>query len=369
MNQPNLLVFCYEAGNSGGNLLDPDQPTYLIAGWAMEPDRQQAIEEAVERYASQIGQSGGELKGSSLLRRSKPQALYGEFIRSVSEAGAWPVYAIFEKRFWIAGRIVEALFDYVHNNQSSLEFFSNFQAKRDTAWHIADWPLKDLAAFATALRQRDATGMRDAVHRLRLLADQEDDPQMKRLFAGAQQNFEAIWQAEFSAELDHGLDTVNVPAFNAFLSVLDTMASHSSEVRMRLIHDRSREFEGFYRTMFEMLTNMGDFVWPDADGNYRFMNVRVVHTFETQDSEQSPLLQAADLLANGLFRYTKAIARGEPVPPWLGEALAPTLAFSVTADIDPAPGRLMGTQNFLMDCYLSVVQNLSFQGSDTTSGA
>jgi len=330
----------------------------------MEPERQADLEDVVRRFGEQIGASG-ELKGSTLLRRAKAQALYGSFIRSVTETGSWPVYAIFEKRFWIAGRIVESLFDYVHNGRSSLEFFNDFQAKRDAAWAIARWPIDDLAYFAVAMRSRDAGKMREAVHQFKKLAARAASPLLENLFIGAEENFHTIWRTEFEDKLEYGLDTVNVPAFNSFLGMLDAMASHSDSVTIRLIHDKSREFEDHYHVMFDMLTNMSDFAWPDADGKARFMNVKVVDSFETQDSEESEMLQAADLLANGLFRYTKAVSRGETVPGWLLDALAPTMAFSCTSGTDPVAGRLMGSQEFLTGCYLSVVRGLAPTSTET----
>src|SRR5262245_49053074 len=116
-----LSVYCDEAGNSGANLLDADQPVYVVGGWVVPDNRAGAVERVIEALTQ--GFAGQELKGTRFLGRRRGQEAYPGLMRDIAGAGAWPVFAIFEKRFWIAGKVVEVLFDPTYNDASSWDFF------------------------------------------------------------------------------------------------------------------------------------------------------------------------------------------------------------------------------------------------------
>lgn len=108
-------IYIDESGNSGPNLLDISQPVYVLGGWLVPRIYVSTAEQAVRDLASKSGSPSQELHGVKFLKTTKGQMAFYDFLRAMGKAGGLPVYTIAEKRYWIAGKVVETYLDSLYN--------------------------------------------------------------------------------------------------------------------------------------------------------------------------------------------------------------------------------------------------------------
>jgi hypothetical protein len=348
-NQRKLYVFCDEAGNSGPNLIDLSQPVYVISGWAVRPGRLGDAEAAVAGFRQNIRSRATELKSARLLSQPRAQAAYGDLIRSMANS-SWPVFAVFEKRYWISGKIVEKLLDPMYNKRSSWDFFDDIDMKMDLANRISAWPWEYLEAFATAMRSSDPVRLRQVTESLVRLANLTDETELATILLGALENLPYIYEREFIQrdEQSRLLEPMNVSSLMALVQVLETMGQDFPDTEIEIIHDDSLEFEAGYQSAFDWFRRGMDprLVAMRPDFSPKLENVT---SLKMASSAETPLLQAADLLAGGIYRYSRAAAMGEEIPTWLADALTLPL-FGSLAAVDGGTadaGHLMGSNRFL----------------------
>ena len=145
-------LYCDEAGNTGPNFIDQNQPIYVLAGLlvpsAAEPVLDAAIQTARRTGAQEVA-SARMLDSESGCRR-----LEGA-LKKLEEAGCVPVYVIFEKRFGVAGKIVETFLDPFYNPLIGNEWTWPSETKIRLARHLHELPDAVLNEFARAYRALD----------------------------------------------------------------------------------------------------------------------------------------------------------------------------------------------------------------------
>ena len=113
-------VYLDEAGHTGGNLLDPDQPVFVYSAVAIDEKQAAAIHsEAISRF----GINAEELKGSHLIRRPRGQAAISWVLERTS---AQTRVVVIDKEYALAGKFFEYVFEPVLAAGSSLFYGIDF---------------------------------------------------------------------------------------------------------------------------------------------------------------------------------------------------------------------------------------------------
>lgn len=133
-------VYCDESGNTGSNFLDPQQPIYVLAGWWVDPNVEKNANDAVIRYLGSVPGSPRELHGAQLLRQSKGQSSTLQLFRELGALGCVPIFVLAEKRYCIAGKIIETFLDPYYNHLLCEEFAADVDMKQDIADTICELP-------------------------------------------------------------------------------------------------------------------------------------------------------------------------------------------------------------------------------------
>ena len=122
-------VYLDEAGFTGNHLLDPAQPMFVYSAVAIAKDQAAALHsEVVSRFRLR----GGELKGSNLVkRRQGREAISWLLERSVEHS----LLAIYDKRYALAGRFYEYIFEPLLANLSALLYAIEFHKFVATVLH------------------------------------------------------------------------------------------------------------------------------------------------------------------------------------------------------------------------------------------
>ena len=113
-------IYLDEAGFTGDNLLDPNQPFFACASVAMDENLASSIhDEAVSRFRIQ----GSELKGSNLVRQNRGREAVS-WILNESQRNALVVVS--DKQYALAGKFFEHIFEPVLAKQSTMFYAIDF---------------------------------------------------------------------------------------------------------------------------------------------------------------------------------------------------------------------------------------------------
>lgn len=106
-----VLIFCDEFGNTGGRLLDPEQPVLVYAFMILQPAALATMAERVQLLLQEGAASPSELKSSQLLRSSLGRHRFEEIGFCVSDVGARVCLSIVEKRYQACSLIRDTYLD------------------------------------------------------------------------------------------------------------------------------------------------------------------------------------------------------------------------------------------------------------------
>jgi uncharacterized protein DUF3800 len=113
-------VYCDEAGFTGNNLLDAQQPYYAYAAVTIEPEEAEAI---VARVLRDCRIEAGELKGHRLLRSKRGRKAVADVHRACGER---TTISIWHKRYTLASKFFEHIFEPVLAAQNSIFYRIGF---------------------------------------------------------------------------------------------------------------------------------------------------------------------------------------------------------------------------------------------------
>ena len=103
-------VFFDESGYTGRNLLDADQPYFIYACVAMEPDEaNELLNDWVWSNGIPVG-ANGEVKVTSLMTSTNPRRR-DAVVQLLSTIASRTSVAIFEKQFCLAAKFFDYVFD------------------------------------------------------------------------------------------------------------------------------------------------------------------------------------------------------------------------------------------------------------------
>lgn len=105
-----LSLYFDESGNTGTNYLDVKQPYFVYGGWLIGKEKEDEICEGIGRIFCHS--KAKELKSKNGLKFEKIKEL---FHMMLYEFHAIPVFGVADKRYMVAGKIIETFFDHLYN--------------------------------------------------------------------------------------------------------------------------------------------------------------------------------------------------------------------------------------------------------------
>ena len=306
-------VYLDEAGNTGLNLLDPDQPTYVLAGWVVPSDRYDAARSAVTAISDESGSR--DLKGSRMMGSALGRQRVERLVSNLVDLECYPVYSIYEKRYAVAGKIVETFLDSEYNDQLPTSFNGNVFAKRALAQQLYDLPDGSMAPAWEAIRAVDAGRMGDSlrvlIERCRILGADE----LVRLLAGAKSHVErnAADLAEMQADpVARHSQALPATSLITLAGDIDTIADSLGLTRMEIVHDETSSFGPNLEWWFQLVSGPEPVAEPSETilphGRRFRVGYSAVRSLRFEVSKDEPLVQAADVLAALLATAPRELA-------------------------------------------------------------
>lgn len=341
-------AYCDEAGSTGANLVDQDQPLLLVGGWLVNDGFLPLAQEIVTQRIDPSGQSDDELHGVDLLRTEAGTQAIIDLVGHLLRLHCGPMCQIIEKRFLLAGTVYETFLDPDVNPLISDAFVSMWQGKHQLGEKIYALPDKLLHEFAEAFDSLDRTLLLSSLRNLTIALSLRMDFKLADLMLGSLDRIDLLIEKHKTGRTkfhSKRLNAPNVASFHMFFHSLEDIGRAAGIPRLTLVHDDNQEFRKLFRMIFEEYRD------DQRKDSFRggpwstiFHGFESVKVLRFANSKNEPMLQAADVLVSALYRYTANLYKGVRNTPALAELAS---LFLKEPPDQPAPIRMITSDGFL----------------------
>ncbi len=341
-----VIVYCDESGNTGPNYLDPAQPFYVLAGWSVPVQKMADVAAAVE-VCRQAHCPGDELKSKGLLNRPKGVQAAVDLFAQLGQLHCVPIYVAAEKRFCVAGKIVETFMDPLYNDRVRNPFIPDVVTKQEIANNLYDHlPADVFDGFAQAYRRPSGDAFRRSLTAMARATEEGISRELAASLEGCRPYLDEIAKLEADTSiLGNVQQTLNMPALVSFMMMVEVLGRWNLIQVRKIVHDEHARYEESYQKIFEIHRNAGEGFYRLPNGANIVWPLRHIGGFEIAQSHKNPLLPAADMLA-GAVRALLCKAHAEDATTdeevRLSEFILPALLMD-----DPKVGWLIASNQML----------------------
>jgi hypothetical protein len=305
--------YCDEAGNTGTNYLDASQPVHVLAGWTVPRRRRKKVTHEVLATVTDAHIQGPELHAARLLRTERGLRIAWDVFAKMRRLGCIPLFVLFEKGFGIAANAVEAFLDPAFNSRIGNEW-TNRPLKRATAVRLHEIPGEWRSLLAVAYRRQSGSELAAALDALIADCRAAAASDLADLLQGARPHLEAIAESLDTTDFaGRGANSINFLAFAGMLQLIHQIAGPVGVREVQIVHDETPQFEESFAHAVDIQRNAQPAVFRYADGEEFVTGLSSLAGFGTERSIESPLVQAADLLASSLRAICERVLAGDEV--------------------------------------------------------
>jgi hypothetical protein len=223
-----------------------------------------------------------------------------------------------EKRYVVAGKIVETFLDPAFNKTLRDGFTWDTLTKRELANTLMTrLPPDVLDRFAQAYREPSSEAFHSSLTEVATSARSLVNPELATCIEGSLPEIVAIVESEDPSSSAFGKisQSVNVPALMAFLLMVENLARGGAIDAIKVVHDEHAVFESGMKAIFRLHREAKEFVVEIPNSDVPYSSFTHIPEFQLVPSVDCQMVQAADVLAgvvNHLMRL--ALAGHSPSP-------------------------------------------------------
>ena len=312
------IIYCDESGNTGADYLEREQPFYVLAGWAVAKDAVVDASLLVEKTRQECCPQRKELKAAAFLDSERGKRRAAQFIGGLGAAGCVPLMVVAEKRYVIAGKIVETFLDPAFNNKLRPGFTWDTLTKRELAnTFMTRLPPEVLDRFAEAYRDPSSSAFLSCVNEIASAARSFVNPELATCIEGSLPEIVAIAESEGPNTSAFGKisQSPNVPALMAFLLLVENLARGGAIDALKVVHDEHAVFETGMKEIFRMHREAKEFVVEIPNSDVPYSSFSHIPEFQLVPSVDCQMVQAADVLAGTVNYLMKLAVAGQTPSP------------------------------------------------------
>jgi hypothetical protein len=320
----NLFVFCDESGNTGVNLIDPQQPILVVGGWVVPASRLRQANELVRS----INRLPKELHGIELLKSEKGKNIISGVILGLCELNCLPVSVVAEKRYVLSGTILDTFLDPGSNPSSPRDYDFNAMGKPEAADFIYELSDSVLQEFLEAYQSLDREGLLASLRRVCTGLSLRLHTGLADMLMGCLPHIDNLIEDNRNDRALLPGKTMIAPnsgAFVRFFQYLEELGRMGDSNRISIVHDNNEEFKEAFGKILSVYRDSKQAtirLAPFKHLNYGFKSVKGLRF---ADSKNEPLLQAADVLVSTIQHYALSVDNHQEVPAKLREIVRPLL--------------------------------------------
>lgn len=298
-------IFCDEAGNTGANLLDPEQPIFVLAS------NNYSLAEADALLQHVVSPQGGEPKFSTLRRRPEGIARIVHFLSDTRLSKDRVKISVFHKRYTVVTKLVdliaENLIHQIGGNlydrggniaMANLLFFCmpTFCGEQTTSVF--------LQRFVELIRYgpKDAKEPFYAAGNEMIRCCVNEDFKSDLIFFTEPAFFEDWWDDFDGSSLD--------PAIPALFHLMSDWGAKISD-RFDVMHDRSKPILASQETFEYLMAEVDESSALVGTDRRKIVFPLRASSLTQVDSEDHPQLQVADICAGAINHFYKLHIRNE----------------------------------------------------------
>ena len=297
-------IYCDEAGNSGQNLLDAQQPVFVLASTDMNR------EEATELLRHVRSRQGAEPKFKTLKKTSDGVHKIRQFFADPRLDGKRIVMNIFHKRFMIVTKMVDLIAETLFHQIGEDLYKRGANIAMANMLYYCMPPFcgrkatdRFLQSFVDLLRLRTERSVKNYYAAGRAMVKGSKNKEFRRdLYVFTEPRLFAEWYPGI------GTDPLD-PAIPALFQHIAIWGMRKTD-RFRVVHDRSKPILAS-QPQFQRMMAIGD--EPATMVGYDRRQYKFplqAQSLEQADSHEFPQLQVADICAGGLAHVLKCREMG-----------------------------------------------------------
>ena len=307
------VVFCDESGNSGSNFLDKDQPFFIIAGWIV-PKTIINNTEAIHDFANSMN-IVGEIHGTNIIRGRKGQQAIIELFKKLGKIGCVPSFIFAEKKYCIAGKIVETLLDPEHNDTVDNGFSWDNEKKKQLAEVFYNLPEDLLRIFAQAYRTHDISLMISCTTDISAYLSTVNNQELSQKIMSSLTHIETNMELERICSIKYpnkAMASLNLPTITSYINILEQFG-RAINAKISIVHDKIIQYEDAYKEVYHIYANSTPSEFTLTNGAKIIFGFDHLSEIAFVPSNDNHWVMAADLLASTLNRCLKSNYQDEDV--------------------------------------------------------
>ncbi len=304
------ITYIDEAGNTGVNLLDLQQPLFVLAAVSIPVDKLSRAKQIREtHFLAAKEKEETEIKATKWYKAPKKQQAMTLLLQELQALGAKLHLVVTEKRYMIVGWAVNTFFDYANVGSEDTSFVNNGNKRRATADHYEqNCTDEELTVVGQALRKPSREEYLRAIDILRQRAPEKSSVDILNC---AERNVDELLAVETKHDdlfSDSVLHTPNLTSLHTLGNMIAQMCKEKDAQTSFIFDDCSLCNKAFLE-LYKIDSNVKeDFSIPTIPDHFTWKD-RVL-SFETANSKKESLLQAADVLATCSDKMLQKVASG-----------------------------------------------------------
>lgn len=264
------------------------------------PKWQRLLAEVKRRYPR-----SREIHAVKILKKPRGRRIAADLIEQSLHLGCLPVFCIAYKRYCIAGRLVETLFDPMHNERASWLPTGANLSRQDLAAFFCELDDSYLKGFESIYRHPEKQTFSRYIRDLSAHLYRKGELHLAWTVAGNLKQLDELLEAEGYEWIDgkrYASISMNLPVFIDFMSSVDGFLERLGAQQITVLHDTTSEFREAFEKFYKMARRAGGKVIPYQleDGRYPRIGIETFSSFSTGDSKTHLELQGADILATAV---------------------------------------------------------------------
>lgn len=309
----------------------------------------------IELCRQKNAQQSTEIKASRLIKTKGGKQAIIDLITALGKLGCVPLFHILEKRYCIAGKIVETFLDPMYNTKVANAFIPDSTSKREIANNLYNiLPADILNNFALVYRNPSLEEFEKSLHEIVAYLKSHSCIELANLIEGSLPQLKEIVEVECAEPVIGNMqDSINFPGLSGMLMMIEALGRFNLFELVKLVHDEIHAYQDGFQKAFDLLKNAQEGVFTFPNGSVLLFPLQCIPKLEFTASHDNSLIQAADILASSINYLAKCAVQSKSATD-LDIELS-SLLFPALLNDMPRIAWCVGSDDFfqlLADCYI-----------------
>jgi hypothetical protein len=302
-----IKTYIDESGNSGKNLLDLEQPFFTLGAVLLDDSKLNEATKFISKIPNDLKNEQGEIKGNNIACYNQSLAI--EFLSEFLPKNAdMFFFSVLEKKFMIAGQIVENFFDYVYNDNTDESWTYKSEIKINLANFFYD-KLSDNTifnvhkAFLSANTIDLQNSFKEIMNEIQNVKYNFD---VASIMNGAEKYLDelaySLMETNKKNTIARGIpkNTISTPNVTTFFELINRIENYLSEcnTKSKLIFDNSEQYNKVFKELLCKMVNAPRKKVALSYNECIQFGFKSLVDFVFEDSKQYVGLQIVDFLAS-----------------------------------------------------------------------